>query len=90
MDFFTRAEMNRQIAVLEDKHSDYVSTKVKSMFDCDVWVPGELTATKQGENFFWAGTNAATGDQKLLLSIPILIPTRIHLRKSISCISVTL
>lgn len=59
MDFFTRAEMNRQIAVLENKHSDYVSTKVKSMFDCDVWVPGELTATKQGRNFFWAGTNAA-------------------------------
>ena len=27
---------------------------------------------------------------KILLSIPILIPTRIHLRKSISCISVTL
>ena len=25
--FFTRAEMNRQIAVLENKHSDYVLTK---------------------------------------------------------------
>lgn len=67
VDFFTRAEMNRQIAVLENKHSDYVSTKVKSMFDCDVWVPGELTATKQGENFFWAGTNAATGDQNFVI-----------------------
>ena len=67
IDFFTRAEMNRQISVLETKHNDYVSTKVKSMFDCDVWVPGELTATKQGENFFWAGTNAATGDQNFVI-----------------------
>lgn len=67
IDFFTRAEMNRQISVLENKHSDYASTKVKSMFDCDVWIPGELTASKQGENFFWAGTNAATGDQNFVI-----------------------
>ncbi|WP_300812029.1 DUF4837 family protein [uncultured Bacteroides sp.] len=67
IDYFTHAEMNRQISVLENKHSDYVATKVKSMFDCDVWVPGELTSTKQGEDFFWAGTNAATGDQNFLI-----------------------
>lgn len=67
IDFFTHAEMNRQISVLEDKHSDYVTTKVKSMFDVDVWVPGELTSTKQGEDFFWAGTNAATGDQNFVI-----------------------
>lgn len=67
IDFFTHAEMNRQISVLKDKHSDYVTTKVKSMFDTDVWVPGELVSTKQGENFFWAGTNAATGDQNFVI-----------------------
>ena len=67
IDFFTHAEMNRQIAVLKDKHSDYISTKVKNLFDCDVWVPGELTFTKQGENFFWVGTNAATGDQNFVI-----------------------
>lgn len=89
VDFFTRAEMNRQIAVLENKHSDYVSTKVKSMFDCDVWVPGELTATKQEKTSF-GQVRMLLQVIKILLSIPILIPTRIHLRKSISCISVTL
>lgn len=67
IDFFTHAEMNRQISVLKDNHSDYVSTKVKSMFDTDVWVPGELASTKQGENFFWAGTNTATGDQNFVI-----------------------
>lgn len=67
IDFFTHAEMNRQLAVLERSHNDYVTTKVKSLFDCDVWVPGELVATKQGEDFFWAGTNAATGDQNFVI-----------------------
>ncbi len=62
IDYFTHAEMNRQIAVLEQKHNDYVATKLQSMFDCNAWVSGELASTKQGEDFFWAGTNAATGD----------------------------
>lgn len=67
IDFFTRAEMNRQINLLEKKHDDYISTKVKSMFDCDVWVPSELKGSKVGENFFWAGTNTATGDQNFVI-----------------------
>lgn len=67
IDFFTHAEMNRQISVLKNTHNDYVFTKVKSMFDCDVWVPGELTSTKEGKNFFWAGTNTATGDQNFVI-----------------------
>lgn len=67
IDFFTHAEMNRQICLLEGKHSDYISTKVKNMFDCEVWIPGELSSTKEGENFFWAGTNAATGDQNFVI-----------------------
>ncbi|MDO4163501.1 MAG: DUF4837 family protein [Bacteroides sp.] len=67
LDYFIHAEMNRQIAVLENEHNDYVTTKVKSLFDCDVWVPGELTATKEGEDFFWAGTNAATADQNFVI-----------------------
>lgn len=67
IDFFTHAEMNRQISLLETKHSDYISTKVKSLFDCDVWVSSDLTASKQGKDFFWAGTNAATGDQNFVI-----------------------
>ncbi len=67
IDFFTHAEMNRQITILEDSHSEYVATKVKSLFDCDVWVPGELSSTKQGEDFFWAGTNTATADQNFVV-----------------------
>lgn len=67
IDFFTRAEMNRQIMVLETKHNNYVYDEVKKMFDCEVWVPGELTSHKKGENFFWAGTNTATADQNFVI-----------------------
>lgn len=67
IDFFTHAEMNRQIRLLEEKHNDYVATRVKSMFDCDVWVPGDLGSYKIGDDFFWAGTNAATGDRNFVI-----------------------
>lgn len=67
IDFFTRAEMNRQITMLEKKHSDYITTKVRSMFDCEVWLPAELASFKEGDSFFWAGTNTATGDQNFII-----------------------
>lgn len=67
IDFFTHAEMNRQIALLEKKHNDFVSNKVKEMFGCDVWVPAELSSYKVGEDFFWAATNVATGDQNFVI-----------------------
>ena len=67
IDFFTRAEMNRQITVLETKHNNFVYTEVKKMFGCEVWVPGELVSHKLGENFLWAGTNTATADQNFVI-----------------------
>jgi len=67
VDFFTRAEMNRQIKSLEKSHSNYVNTKVSSMFDCEIWVPGELVSTKIGEDFLWASTNAATSDMNFVI-----------------------
>lgn len=67
IDFFTRAEMNRQMTVLEKKHSNYISNKVDSMFGVDIWLPGELTGSKTGKDFFWAGTNTATADQNFVI-----------------------
>ena len=61
IDFFTRAEMNRQIAQLQHKHNDYISTKVGSKFDCDIWLPAELASSKEGKDFFWASSNTASG-----------------------------
>ena len=37
------------------------------MFGCEVWVPAELASYKKGENFLWASTNTATGDQNFVI-----------------------
>ena len=44
--------MNRQITLLKQKHSDVISTKVGSIFDCDIWVPVELANYKEGKKIF--------------------------------------
>ena len=62
IDFFTRAEMNRQIALLKKKHSEIVSTKVGSMFGCDVWVPTDMQRYKQGKDFLWASSDKSTSN----------------------------
>ena len=53
VDFFTKAEMNRQINLLKEKYSEVVATKVGSMFGCDVRVPVGFERYKQGKDFFW-------------------------------------
>lgn len=67
IDFFTKAEMNRQIALLENAHSDAIAMQVQAMFGCDVWVSSELTSSKKGEDFLWYGTNTATGDRNFVI-----------------------
>lgn len=57
INFFTNAEMNREVKLLEKKHSQLVSAKVGSLFDCDIWMPSEMESYKVGEQFFWASTN---------------------------------
>ena len=57
IDFFTRAEMNREVKLLEKKHNETLSTKVQSLFDCDIWMPVDLSSYKVGENFLWASNN---------------------------------
>lgn len=52
-DFFTRAELNRQIDILSEDHQPYISEKVMDMFGCDLWAPTELNKIKSGRNFLW-------------------------------------
>lgn len=67
IDFFVKAEMNRQINYLKDKHNKYISQMVDSIFGCDVWLPAELISSKKGEDFFWASTNTATADMNFVM-----------------------
>lgn len=67
VDFFTRAEMNREIALLKEKHSLFIQEKVQNLFDCDAWVPQELGKTKTGKDFFWATTDRGERDMSFVV-----------------------
>ena len=59
--YFTNAEMNRQMAIYEKNPNNMASGLVREMFGSDVWLSGELKSVKKGENFLWLGT-AGGGD----------------------------
>lgn len=67
IDFFVKSEMNRQIGLLKEKHNKDISARVKTIFNCDIWLPAELTNSKKGEDFFWASTNTATADMNFVM-----------------------
>lgn len=53
-DFFTRAELNRQIDILKEDHQPIMQEQVKKVFGSDIWVPAELTKVTTGRHFVWA------------------------------------
>ena len=53
VDFFNRAELNRQIELLREDHQPRFQEQAKKMFGCDIWVPTELTKVTVGRNFLW-------------------------------------
>ena len=57
VDFFTKAEMNRQINLLKEKYNPVVAAKVGSIFGCDVRIPAELERYKEGKDFLWASSD---------------------------------
>lgn len=67
IDFFTRVEMNRQISLLEKKHSAMISNKADSLFGCEVWLPAELSYSKTGVDFLWVSTNTASADRNFVM-----------------------
>ena len=54
VDFFTKAELNRECDLLREDHQPYVQEEVKKVFGCDIWAPTELTKVKVGRHFVWA------------------------------------
>ena len=62
VDFFTKAEMNRQIGLLKKEHSGVVATKVESMFGCGIRIPADLDRYKVGKDFLWASSDKSTSD----------------------------
>ena len=67
IDFFTRAEMNREIANLREQHNPEVSRLAQEILGVDVWVPWEVNKFKKGEDFLWASTNTGKKDMSIVL-----------------------
>ena len=67
IDFFTKAEMNREIENLREKHNPEVSRLAQEILDVDVWVPWEINRFKKGKDFFWASTNVGKKDMSIVL-----------------------
>ena len=67
IDFFTKAEMNREINNLREKHNPEVSRLAGEILDVDVWVPWEISKYKKGKDFLWASTNTGKKDMSIVL-----------------------
>ena len=67
IDFFTKAEMNREIENLRERHNPDVSRLAEEILDVDIWVPWELNRFKTGKDFLWASTNVGKKDMNLVL-----------------------
>ena len=52
-EFFTRAELNRQIEILREDHQPHMREAVRKTFGADIWVPVELNKVITGRNFVW-------------------------------------
>ena len=67
LDFFTKAEMNREIDNLREKHNPEVSRLAKEILGVDIWVPWEVNKFKKGKDFLWASTNTGKKDMSIVL-----------------------
>ena len=67
LDFFTKAEMNREIDNLREKHNPEVSRLAQEIIGVDIWVPWEVNKFKKGKDFLWASTNTGKKDMSIVL-----------------------
>ena len=67
LDFFTKAEMNREIDNLREEHNPEVSRLAQEILGVDIWVPWEVNKFKKGKDFLWASTNTGKKDMSIVL-----------------------
>ena len=67
LDFFTKAEMNREIENLREEHNPEVSRLANEILGVDVWVPWEVNKIKKGKDFLWASTDKGKKDMSIVL-----------------------
>ena len=67
VDFLTKMEMNRLVQELKKENSKVTFDLAKSIFQCEVNAPKELTSFKKGENFLWTSNNTASGMMSIVM-----------------------
>lgn len=56
LDLFNQAELQREIRHLKNSYSGIVQRQAKQQFQCDLYAPEAINATKTGKDFFWASS----------------------------------
>ena len=54
LDFFTSAEMNRELELLKKQYNRVFLDSIQKIFGCDMYIPASLTGIKSGKDFLWA------------------------------------
>ena len=54
LDFFTSAEMNRELDILKKNFNRAFNDSVQKKFGCDINIPPHLTGIKSSKDFLWA------------------------------------
>ena len=67
INFFTKAEMNREINNLREEHNLDVSRLAQEILGVDIWVPWEVNKYKRGKDFLWASTYTEKKDMSIVL-----------------------
>lgn len=67
IDFFNRAELQREAAKLRDNCNPNVRKAVMKKFGCEVSVPCELGKYKSGKDFYWACTDKGENDMNFVI-----------------------
>lgn len=60
LSLLNRSEMNKSITMLRQKRNIKAEKLVKKMFGIEMWVPVDMTSSKQGKDFLWLSNNSPT------------------------------
>lgn len=62
---FVNSELSQKEKFLERVHNGLVTTAVKKMFDCTIFVPQDINSIKEGKDFIWASSDKQDNKQNL-------------------------